>query len=322
MSPTVFATAVSTGIGTIPLTPPAGLVAGVAAASLGAYIPQGGAITGVVPDLTINPGEVTLTVTGFFNFQVYYFFTDTITFTATIPVTIAPSGDASQPSRILSVTTGTITLSIFTTGPSPTLALLGLIRSLRGPVAEALIQSQIGAALESVINGKIDSLVTSVMASKGWLRSPTGVVSARNVVITSSGVRLELVLADLFGPAFSPIPTGGLHAQVSPAPQAGGQRLYTVTVTNTATGMPVNQANVTLLNYTTGGIAQLEGPRQTNVSGNPQPPFNVALAPMVTSQVDPITRKRTKIFHPPILTVSKTGFSTINLRLLEDPDDF
>jgi hypothetical protein len=74
------------------------------------------------------------------------------------------------------------------------------------------------------------------------------------------------VLADLLGPAISPVP-GSLLAAVSPVPQAGGQRVYTVTVTNAATGTPVNQADVTLLNYSANGTAQMVGPYQTNISG-------------------------------------------------------
>lgn len=315
MPSAAFATTVSASVGTILLTPPNWLVGTIATLSLGAYIPQGGAITGVVPALA--SGSMTLTVTGFFNFRVYYFFTDTITFTATFPVTIAPSGDAGRPSRILSVTTGAMTLSIFTTGPS---GLLSLVTGVFGPALAALLQPQIDAALESAINGTIDKLVAPGLASKRLLRSPTSVVSARRVTITSSGIGLALVLADLFGPAFTMIPEN-LHAQVSPAPQAGSQRAYTVTVTNTATGTPINQADVTLLNYTAKGTPQTVGPLQTNTNGSGQVTFNVALQPRITHQVDPITHERTRVFHPPTLTVSKMGYNTINIRLLEDPGD-
>jgi len=284
-----------------------------AALSLGTYIPLGGAITGVVPTLNTPPGSVTFAVTGFFTFRTYYFFTDTITFTGTLVATPAPSGDVGQPSRILSVT-GATTLTTTTTGPSPTLALAGTFLSLIAPTVGPILQPQIEAA----INGAIDGLVAPGLASLGFLRSPSSVVSARSVTITGSGIGLSLVLADLFGPAISPIP-GNLHAAVSPAPQAGGQRVYTATVTNSATGTPINQTDVTLHNYTANGTAQTVGPLQTNPSG--QVTLNVALHPKITFQVIPSDNERVRVFSPPTLTVSKAGFNTINLRLLEDPGD-
>jgi len=156
------------------------------------------------------------------------------------------------------------------------------------------------------------------LASLGFVRSPTSVLSARRVTITGGGLTLSLVLADLVGPAISPIP-GRLQATVSPAPQAGIQRVYTVTVTNAATTTPVDQADVTLHNFTANGVAQTAGPFQTNASG--QATFNVALHPKITFQVNPIGHERIRVFAPPTLTVSKTGFNTISLRLLEDTAD-
>lgn len=319
VSATAFTTMVSARIGTIALTLPQWAVGAIGALSLGAYIPLRGAVTGVVPTLnTTPPGTVTLTVTGFFTFQIYYFFTDTITFTATLVIALAPSGDVRQPSRILSVTTGATTLSTTTTGPSPTLAATGFLLSGIAPILGAILQPQIESAIEAAINGAINGLVAPGLASMGFLRSPSSVVSARSVTITGSGMVLRLVLADLFGPAISPIP-GSLHAVVSPAPQADGQRVYTVTVTNAAAGTPISQANVTLLNYTANGTAQIDGPLQTNISG--QVTFNVALHPKITFQVNPVDHERIRVFHPPTLTVSKAGFNTINLRLLQDPGD-
>jgi hypothetical protein len=35
----------------------------------------------------------------------------------------------------------------------------------------------------------------------------------------------------------------------------------------------------------------------------------------------PVTHERTRVFHHPTLTISKAGFNTINLKLLQDPDD-
>ena len=293
-----------------------------AAVSLGAYIPSSGAITGVAPTLNNPPasggvGSVTLTVTGFFTFRVYYLFTDTITFTGTIVLTPAPSGDASQPSRILSVTTGGSTVpSTSTTAPSPHACHSGMVpRTHRARGGVASLQPKI----EGAINDLLDGLVAPGLASLGFLRSPTSVLSARNVTITSSGMALSLVLVDLFGTGHHPNPweppRGGL-------PRSAGRHSarHTATVTNTATGTPINQANVTLHNFTANGTPQQVGPLQTNTTG--EVPFNVSLHPNITYQVIPETHERVRVlFTSPTLTVSKAGFTTLNIRLLEDTSD-
>jgi hypothetical protein len=138
--------------------------------------------------------------------------------------------------------------------------------------------------IESAINEAIDGMVAPGLASLGFLRSPSSVVSARRVTVTATSLSLALVLADLFGPAVNPIP-GHLHAAVSPTPQAGTKRAYTVTVTNADTGTPVNQASVTLRNFTTTGTVQTVGPLESDSSGTVT--FNVALRPKITYQVDP-----------------------------------
>jgi hypothetical protein len=200
-------------MGRIAITPPGWVVALVSAASAGTYIPLGGAVTGIVPTLNTPPGTVTFTVTGFFTFRTYYFFTDTVGFTGTLTTTPAPSGDPTQPGRILSLSGTTTTLATTTTGPSPTLAVLGWFLSLVAPAVGGIVQPQ----LESAVNQAIDSLVAPGLASLGFIRSPTSVVSARRVVVTGSGLGISLVLADLLGPAFSPVP-GTLRVQVTPHP--------------------------------------------------------------------------------------------------------
>jgi len=139
LSASAIAATVSARVGTILLTPPPWVVGLMAAVSLGTSIPLGGAIVSIVPTLNMPPGTVTFTVTGFFTFRVYYFFTDTITFTGTLVMTPAPSGDADHPGRILSLPS-TTRLTTTTTGPSPTLALTGLFLSLVAPAVVAILQ--------------------------------------------------------------------------------------------------------------------------------------------------------------------------------------
>jgi hypothetical protein len=301
-------------VGRIAITPPAWVVGLVSAATLGTYIPLGGAITGIVPTLNTPPGTVTFTVTGFFTFRTYYFLTDTVGFTGTLTTTPAPSGDPTQPGRILSLSGTTTRLATTTTGPSPTLAVLGWFLSLMAPAVGGIVQPH----LENAVNRAIDSLVAPGLASIGFIRSPTSVVSARRVVVTGAGLAMSLVLADLLGPAITPVP-GTLRVQVTPKPRATQQTSYTVTVTNSATGAPVPQANVTLHNFTSAGAAQTVGPLQTDTAG--QAALSAALRAKVTFRVDPETRERERIFLPPTLTVSRSGFSAVTVRLLEDPVD-
>jgi hypothetical protein len=316
LSAAALAAELSRRVSTGTLMPPPWVVGAVAAASLGAYIPLTGAITGIVPTLNPTtagtPGSVTVTVTGFFTFRVFYLFTDTITFTGTLVLTPAPSADASLPGRILSVP-GTTALTVTTTGPSPTLAVAGMFVSLMAPVVGASLQPQI----ESAINAAIEGFVGPGLASAGFLRSPTSVISARRVTITASDLILRLVLADLLGPAITPIP-GHLQVAVSPTPQAGKNLAYTVTVTNAETETPIDQADVTLNNFTTAGAVQTVGPLQTGTGG--QVAISATLRPKIRWTIDPITHERTRHFLPPTLTVTKTGFSTVNRRLLQDTD--
>ena len=169
--------------------------------------------------------------------------------------------------------------------------------------------------LEDKMNQAIDSLVAPGLATLGFRRSPSSVVSARNLVVSGSGIAMSLVLADLFGPAFSPLP-GTLRAQVSPTPQANTQQSYTVTVTNSATGTPVPQANVVLHNFTAAGLGQTSAPVKTDAAGIA--PLPTTLRPRIAFRVDPITHERERIFVSPTLTVSADGFTPITLTLLQD----
>jgi hypothetical protein len=208
---------------------------------------------------------------------------------------------------------------VFTTGPSPTLAIIAGFLPALAPVVASAFQSYI----ESAVNNMIEGQVGPALATTGFVRSPSSVVSARAVAVTGSStapgsISLSLVLGDLFGPAVSRIPRN-LRAAISPAPQAGGPRVYTVTVTDTARGDPVDQADVLLHNFTAQGAAQLTGPFQTQANG--QATLDVALYPKITFRVDPITRERTRVFTHPTITVSAAGYNTINLSILEDPGD-
>jgi hypothetical protein len=274
-----------------------------AAASAGTHIPLTGAIVGVVPTLNPatagTPGSVTVTVTGFFTFRVYYLVTDTITFTGTLVLTPVPSADAGQPGRILSVS-GTTALSTTTTGPyhpRPD----GHVPLLMAPGWGD------SAATDRMPQRAIDGMVAQARPAR-FVRSPPA--SSRRRTITGSSLSLALS-RDLFGPATP------LTCMRPSHPRRTAKGLYQTVCADT--GTPVNQASVTLHNFTTTGTVQTVGPLQTDASGTVT--FNVALRPKITYQVDPIDHDRTRVFVSPTLTVAKAGFDTISLTLLEDPGD-
>jgi hypothetical protein len=78
-------------------------------------------------------------------------------------------------------------------------------------------------------------------------RTPTSVISARTVTITSSGISAQVMLAD-FGPAVVALPRA-LALSVTPAPEPNVERTYTFRVVDRADGSPVTGATVALTNH-------------------------------------------------------------------------
>jgi len=307
-------TAVTAGLVPIPLTPARWLVWLMSIMTGFMFIPVTGTILTLVPTVGTPAGGVTFAATGFFIIRVGLFTTQTVTFTGTLSASPAPSGDTLQQNRILAVPC-TTSLSVSPGGPSPTLALTSLLLTLLGPAAGSIA----GPALETAINDAIIRLAGTGLASMGFRRTSSSVISARRVVVTPPGpaaaIRLSLVLADLPGPAITPLPRN-LNARVAPPPVSGSQRVYTVTVTDASTAAPIDQADVRLHNFATDGTAQTVGPLQTNASGEVM--FDVALRPKISVQIIREERERVRVFFPPTLTVAKAGFNTLTLRLLED----
>ena len=106
-----------------------------------------------------------------------------------------------------------------------------------------------------------------------------------------------------------------LHVAISPAPRAGTNLTYTVTVTD-ASATPVEQAAVTLHNYT----ANDADDRQThNTDASGIATFaNVTLRSKTTTKtvrVGEDERITTTTVTPPDLSVSKSGFDTVKITL-------
>ena len=91
--------------------------------------------------------------------------------------------------------------------------------------------------------------------------------------------------------------------------------MYRTTVTDAATGHPVDQAAVTLHNFTTNGDPVTVALGSTDSSG--QVPCNEVLRPKITYRIAVGDHERLPVFASPILTVTKGGFNSLTVRLLK-----
>ena len=317
------ATATAITVPTIPISS-----ALVASAALGAAIPPtvvpgwirwlSGLLTGgqsiplvaVLPPpiVTLGTGTLSLIVTGVLTVRVFFFSVRTVAFTLTTTVTAAPSGDAETPSRVLSVSATTASLAL-TAGPTP-------------PGLGQYLSQVLASVAESTVNSVIVSLGISQAAKMGFQLTPTAVFCARRVTVLPSGIALQLVLSDLWGPAIVPIP-GVLAASIAPNPRLGVLETYTITVVNSATGSPVPMATVTLHDYDANG-ALVSVARTTNAAG--QATFNVNLHTKTTTSYITSTYvgtdgkphrepEKVQLTLNPYFTVDAAGFTSIRVSL-------
>lgn len=207
------------------------------AVSAGAYIPLVAFLP--PPTVTLGTGSITVTVTGRLSVRTFYFSVTTSTFTLSTTLTPAPSGDPEVPSRILSMTV---------TGPSRLSAMSAF------PGLGLFLSSVVASQVESLVNATILARGQAAASALGWQLTPTAVISARKVTVLPSGITLQPIVGNLWGPAVVPI-LGTLAVSIAPQAQAGIPRSYTVTVRDAVTGNPVPMATVTLHNYDANGVA-------------------------------------------------------------------
>jgi hypothetical protein len=247
---------------------------------------------------TLGAGAITFAVTGVVTARVFYFSVSAITITATTTVTIVPSADPSNPARILRVTLTPITL----TGIG---APVGLVL---GP----LVASLLSVVIESMLNSLILSTASSTLSGSGLLMTPTAVISARRVTIAPGGISLQLILADLFGPAVV-APPKTLSVSISPTPVANITHNYTVTVVDAVSGLAVAGANVTLENFASGGpISKLTDPAGKAVFPN----VTLRIRRVVVIDTGDDKPRREVELIPPTLTVTAAGYNSVVLDLL------
>jgi hypothetical protein len=270
--------------------------------SAGTAIPL--VVSAAPPTVELGDGTVTLTLAVSVVVRTVYFWVRTYDLTLKLIYAPAPSHDPASPSRVLNIGyTGRTLSGAFWASPL-------------GPLLSLLITEM----LESMLNERIVWQGRLLMSEAGFRPTPTAVFSARNVTVTSKGLRLQVVIADLLGPAMVPIPPV-LGVAIAPAPKAGIQRTYTVTVTNSATGLPVPAATVTLDNFDAAGASR-RSTATTDGAGhavlNATLRVKTATTRTVVTDVEGVLREvdGDSQITKPLLTVSAAGFNSVMLTLL------
>jgi hypothetical protein len=261
----------------------------------------GGVITPVsftANDLTMQLGPTsTFAVNGQLNVKFLGFINQASGFSLTAQLAFAPSGDATNPARIVSVTSANQVASVDAFFLAPPAA--AAIAVFGGGV--------IASALEDVVNGQIPALAAAAVPPNQMLTS-TAVLSAGQIDIQSSNVTVVAVVGDILGGAVMPIP-GNLLVEVNPAWQCDEQRNYVVTVRDHKDSSPVADALVTLQTGA-GGPAGLGGPtvRGTTASDGTVQLNDVTLKSYVYTRGGgkgpPVVIK-----FEPVLTVSAANFN-------------
>jgi hypothetical protein len=278
-------------------TIPTGVAAAVAALSGGILIPLTLTIASVT--LTLAPGTITIAVAGTLVVRQFLFVKVSHVFAFTATLALTPSSDSSNAPRIFAVTPA-----------ASTFGATGIPGFVTGPVAPFLASS-VASTVESGLNGAIPPVVASSLASSGMELTPTAVISALNPTILGGGVAVRLVIADLFGPAITPIP-GTLAVSIKPQIVLKERQTYTVTVTDAAKGTPVSGAAVVLRNYTGEGAIPVITQEATDAQG--QASFTVEL------QNGTMVRGGGKgppviVTLAPTLSVSAQGFNPVLIAL-------
>jgi hypothetical protein len=229
-----------------------------------------------------------------------------ISFRLDTDLAVLPSHDAGNLNRILSVKkTGSPRFIVFGFSPDfiPNMAADGL--------ADTLVQT-----FENSLNDSIWEQAGSAAASQNQVLTAGSIISAQRVVLTKSGLGLGLVIANIFGPVFSPmLPKISASATISPDPmgRSGKPTQYKVRVTDAA-GTPIQRAEVLLMNYSaTRNPAPQHGP--TDSSGVWMSDAHTALRDLVVPH--------TGIDTPPTVTVTPGNsgfqFTPVTLTLLLTP---
>lgn len=309
LPPTVVPPTTITGAAGGATTPPTGfltedkVLAGLVSGGL--FVPISSSVTGI--NVALGKNSFTLTVKGTLVVHQFYFFNVTHNFTLTVTITPGPSADPTDRSRILAMTPS-----------APTLEATGVPGFVSSVVVSSLA-STVASKFESAVNTAILVAATGAVGMLGKELTDTSAICADAVSVSPmAGMTLGLAISDLTGPGWRDAP-GNLAVSLSPTPVEGKAETLTVTVTNSATGNPVQGAAVTISNFSSVGNATTIQLPVTDINGQ-TPPTVVTLRTKTTvvtgNQDGPL---KDHVTTPPAITVSKAGFNTVTFTLFDTP---
>jgi hypothetical protein len=251
------------------------------------------------------PNLVLVTVVGTLAFRQFFFETAT-SFTANVALTIAPSGDVVDRSRIffIDVLSSSLNPGVITPG-------MNLVLSILGPIVAKIASGEIEKFVNAEIDKEARKAVTQLDASASI--SPAAALCAHLVTVTPGTLAIEIVLSNPLGPALvRPIPdtSPAFSVSVTPTPIENASRTYTVHVTDAATGASIEGAAVEIA--TTSSNNARQSIRGTTLRGTAQ-----LTATLRVGRVRVGGGTGSNEFIPPTLTVSKTGYATLVKDLLD-----
>ncbi|MCI0590071.1 MAG: hypothetical protein L0Y67_00435 [Gammaproteobacteria bacterium] len=252
------------------------------------------------------PNLVVVTVVGTLSFRQLFFQTAT-PFTANVVLTVAPSGDVVDRSRIFSidVLSSSLNPGVITPG-------INLVLSILAPIVAKIASGEI----EKFVNSEIDKEARKAVAQVDTSASiaPGAALCAQLVTVTPGTLAIEIVLSNPLGPALvrpSPNTTREFSVSIAPAPIEGTSRTYAIHVTDAATGAGVEGANVEIATVSSTGA------RQSIRSTSPTGGTAQLTATLRFARVRIGGGTGTTELVAPTLTISKAGFATLVKELLD-----
>lgn len=271
------------------------------------FAPTGITVTGVrvAPS---PPNLLVVTVLGTIAFRQFFFATST-SFTATIALSIAPSGDALNRERIfnIGVVSSALNPGVITPG-------INAVLSLLAPLAAQFASGEIERLLNDAIGTAGRDALTQIDATASI--APGAAICANRVTITPGTLALEMLISNPLGPTIvrrAPPVTATLAAAISPTPVRNMQTAYTIHVTDAASGAPVENATVEIVSGSANG-SRLARQATTDAAGN----AHISIALRDRRVRTGTGRNATFELAPPTLSASKTGFHAVT-QALWDP---
>ena len=270
------------------------------------FAPTGLTITGISV-APMPPNVLMATIVGTVAFRQFLFATST-PFTAAIALSIAPSGDAQDRSRIFKV--GVLTAAL---NPGVITPGVNFILSLLTPIVAQFASGEIEKALNGLIATAASDAVKATDPSATL--APEAAVCALSVAATTSELALRMVVSNPLGPTMlrRVAPNiGTMQVAISPAPIRDASRTYVFRVTDAATGAAIPGARVDVV---TGNATGNRMARTASTGPNGEATLTLTLRDVRRRIGAGRAAEIERV--PPELSVSKAGFRTFVQTLLD-----